>query len=241
MDVDEHRGRRNGGVGSRSRRRGSENQLRETEAKFRTLIEQIPAIVYIDPLDPPSPVESLYVSPQVERMLGIPQESTTSDRDWWIRLIHPDDRQRVLAASDEADRTRGSYRIEYRIRTAEGRELWVHDEAELVRDEEGVPMFWQGLMLDITDQKRAEEELSQALLMERRALRRLQEANELKDAARAGANPQILASLDGLVASATALDEGEGRGISVRERRDLVAEILAESKRLRAALTPDPG
>lgn len=239
MDLHEHRGRRD--EVDLHRERGSlKDDERAMAAKFRTLVEQIPAVVYVDPLDPPSPAVSLYVSPQVERMFGVPKESTTTDRDWWIRLVHPDDRQRVLAASDEADRTRGPYRIEYRMRTVDGLELWVHDEAMLVHDEDGVPIFWQGVMYDISDQKRAEQELQQALQMERRALRRLEEANELKDAVRAGPGPEVLEALDGILASALALEAREGRVASDDERRGLVAGLVVDARRLRAAFHARP-
>jgi PAS domain S-box-containing protein len=165
-----------------STRGALEEELRETVAKFRTLVEQVPAIVYIDPLDPPEPVESLYVSPQVERLLGVPQEQTLSDREWWRRLLHPDDRDRVVAASNESDRTGEPFGVEYRVRTADGRTLWFHDEATIVRSEEGTPLFWQGVMMDITDQKRAEEDLRHALDLEREAGERQREADEVKTA-----------------------------------------------------------
>src|SRR5215213_2678768 len=97
--------------------------------------------------------------PQYEVMLGYPASAEMVDEEHWLRMLHPDDRERVLAEELRTDETAEPDRVEYRLIARDGRVVWVHDEAELVRDEDGNPMYWLGVQYDITEQKRAEEEL----------------------------------------------------------------------------------
>src|SRR5215216_6382803 len=146
-----------------SGRREVERKIRETEARYRTLIEQIPAVTYVqEPIDSDMPKAITYMSPQYEDMLGYPAESEILDEEHWLRMLHPDDRERVLAEELRTDETGEPYRIEYRQIARDGRVVWVHDEATLVRDEEGNALYWLGVQYDITEQKRTEEELRQS-------------------------------------------------------------------------------
>ena len=96
------------------------------------------------------------MSPQIEAITGYTPEQHVADPSLWVRLVHPDDRDRVQAEIERTDRTGEPFRVEYRILHPDGRVVWVLSSAELVRDEAGRPLYWQGLLLDITDQKRAE-------------------------------------------------------------------------------------
>jgi PAS domain S-box-containing protein len=143
-----------------SERKRVEDALREGEAKYRTLVEQIPAVTYIEELDVGEPEWNMvYVSPQVEALLGYTPDEYMSDPKIWEELLHPDDRERVLAEDARTEITGEPFRVQYRILTREGDIAWIRDEAILVRDQEGRPLFWQGVMYDVTDQKRAEEEV----------------------------------------------------------------------------------
>jgi diguanylate cyclase (GGDEF)-like protein/PAS domain S-box-containing protein len=139
----------------RTERRRAEEALGRSEERYRTLVEQIPAVTYIDPVD--SPDTSLYTSPQVEEMLGYTPEEWQKEKLWPKRL-HPDDRERVLAA-DERFEKEGEERFgeEYRLLAKDGSVVWVREEAVLVRDGEGKPLFWQGVFYDVTERKEAEE------------------------------------------------------------------------------------
>src|SRR6516162_1512181 len=133
------------------------SQRKRDEAKFRTLIENIPAVTFIAPLDESLP--ELYVSPQIEALLGFSQKEWLDDPVLWHRQLHPDDRHRW---HEEFARTCASgepFRSVYRFLARDGRVVWVHGEAELVRDEAGRPQFLQGVAFDITGIKQAEEEL----------------------------------------------------------------------------------
>ena len=138
-------------------RKEAEENLRQAEQRYRTLVEQIPAVTYIDPVDDPD--TSLYTSPHIEQMLGYtPQEWQT--QKVWPKCLHPEDRERVLAA-DKRFEAGGSepFREEYRLLAKDDSVVWVREEAVLVRDEAGEPLYWQGVFYDLTERKALEERL----------------------------------------------------------------------------------
>ncbi len=135
-----------------------EQSLRQSEAKYRTLVEQIPAITYIISLA--KGVDLLYVSPQIETLLGFsPEEWRADSRETWERQIHPDDRGRVLNEISHSFASGEPFATEYRLLAKSSRVVWFRDEARVVYDQEGLFPFMQGLALDITERKQAEEAL----------------------------------------------------------------------------------
>ncbi|WP_018232253.1 EAL domain-containing protein [Thioalkalivibrio thiocyanodenitrificans] len=131
-------------------------EKRAAEAKFRTLVEQIPAITYIAALDVPGRL--LYISPQVRR-LGYSPEEWLEDTEGLLKLIHPEDRSTVHEAYAASYEQGIPLRCEYRIVTREGQTRWMLDEARIVQDGNGKSLFLQGVLIDITEKKRTEEEL----------------------------------------------------------------------------------
>jgi PAS domain S-box-containing protein len=129
--------------------------LREAEVRYRSLVENIPAVVYTQ--QPGEPSLTTYVSPQIEAMQGYTPQETMSDPEHWTKTLHPEDRERVLAEDERTNRTGEPFVAEYRQFARDGRVVWVRDEAVLVRDEAGTPLYWQGVLLDTTERKRAEE------------------------------------------------------------------------------------
>ncbi len=157
--------------------------LREAEETYRELVEGVPAILYIDANDDYS--SNLYTSPQIERILGFTGDQWREDPGFWMARMHEDDRERVMADSRRTNETGDPFHAEYRMIAADGREVWVRDEAVLVRNDDGEPLFWRGMMLDISEQKLAEEKLRRSVEMlrrtmdeRRRLLGRLEEAQE---------------------------------------------------------------
>jgi diguanylate cyclase (GGDEF)-like protein/PAS domain S-box-containing protein len=143
----------------------AEEALREAEERYRTLVERIPAIVYVDEAGEPS--RTTYVSPQNEALLGYTPEEVLKDPDHWVKIMHPDDCERVLAESRRTDETGEPFRTEYRQIAKDGRVVWLRDEADLVRDEEGKPLYWLGVQTDITERKALEGELIRRTLHDR--------------------------------------------------------------------------
>ncbi len=140
-----------------SERRRAEARLRRLEARYRTLVEGIPAVTFMAALD--EGVNELYVSPQIETLLGFSQQEWLEDPILWYTQLHPDDRNRW---HEEFARTCASgepFRSVYRFVACDGRVIWVHGEAKVVRDDDGRPLFLQGVAFDITAIKQAEEDL----------------------------------------------------------------------------------
>ena len=132
-------------------------QLPNLEARYRALVEQIPAVVFMAYLD--RGIGEAYVSPQIEAALGFSQEEWLEDPVRWYRHIHPDDKQRWSTEAAEMFRTGNALRSAYRVLSRDGRVLWFHCEAKMIRKENGEPWFIHGVGFDITDLKRTEEAL----------------------------------------------------------------------------------
>lgn len=142
--------------------RRAEAALREAEARYRTLVEQIPAVTYTRDVGPGTdrPVMR-YVSPQIERMLGFPPETFTADAMFWYACVHPVDREAVLAETALATRAAEPFDMEYRMLARNGHIVWVRDQTVILHQEEERVLIYQGVVLDITEQKLAEQQLRQ--------------------------------------------------------------------------------
>jgi PAS domain S-box-containing protein len=132
--------------------------LDESEARFRTLVEQLPnAIIYTASVDETS--TTLYISPQIEQILGYTREEFNADPDLRTKSIHPDDYDRVMAEFARCHNTDEQLVSEYRMIRKDGRTIWFHDYARIVKNKHGTPLFLLGVNIDITEQKRAREKL----------------------------------------------------------------------------------
>ena len=143
---------------------------RAAEERFRGLVESIEAIPYISEWDAAGTLR--YISPQVERMLGYAPAQWYHDHDLWESRLHPEDRERVLAASARTFGEARDFACEYRLLAADDRVVWIAERETIVRDERGAPLFCNGVMFDITRLKTAEERLvaAEAELREERDL-----------------------------------------------------------------------
>jgi len=130
---------------------------REAQLRYRLLVEQLPIIVYVNPIDKMS--STTYVSPQIQTILGYRPEEWLSDPEFWQKRLHPDDREAVLAAVERSDLTSQPFDMEYRMLARDGHVVWFQDQTVLVRDGNGKPLYWQGLQFDITKRKQAEDEI----------------------------------------------------------------------------------
>jgi PAS domain S-box-containing protein len=136
-----------------------EGDLPNLDARYRALVEQIPAVVFMAYLD--RGIGEAYVSPQIEATLGFSQEEWLEDPVRWYNHIHPDDKQRWSIEAAEMFLSGSSLRSAYRVIARDGRILWFHCEAKMVRKEDGEPWFIHGVGFDITDLKRTEEALQE--------------------------------------------------------------------------------
>jgi two-component system cell cycle sensor histidine kinase/response regulator CckA len=138
-------------------------ELRAAETRYRTLVERLPAITYIAELGAGGPWH--YVSPQIESMLGFPAAEWLSDPMNWMNHIHPDDREIALAAEKLFQETHELFQAEYRMFARDGRLVWFRDEGVLLQTD-GQVLLMQGVLYDITEHKRLEEQLRHSQKME---------------------------------------------------------------------------
>jgi diguanylate cyclase (GGDEF)-like protein/PAS domain S-box-containing protein len=132
-----------------------DGELRDLNARYRALAEQIPAIVYVDLVD--ETMATTFVSPQIEALLGITPQEYIDDPDLWTKRLHPDDREEALATYLQGRESGEPFTFEYRLLASDGTPVWFRDSAVVVLDENGDPAYIEGVMLDITDRKNAEE------------------------------------------------------------------------------------
>ena len=140
-------------------RKEAELALRASEERYRALVDRLPGAVFLDA--PNDSENTIYVSPKIEDILGYSPEEWTTEI-YWSDIIHPEDRERVLAENKRTDETGELFLQEYRIRKKDGEYIWIREESSLVKDEHGEPLFWQGFFLDISDRKRAESAIRQS-------------------------------------------------------------------------------
>jgi PAS domain S-box-containing protein len=130
------------------------------EARYRTLVEEIPAVTFMAGLDESfSRLTELYVSPQIQKLLGFSQQEWLEDPILWYNQLHPDDQVRWHQEFAQTIAAGGPFGAEYRFVARDGRVVWVLGEAKVVRDEAGRPLFMQGIAFDITKMKEAEAAL----------------------------------------------------------------------------------
>jgi PAS domain S-box-containing protein len=142
-----------------SERRKAEEQLRQLEARYRTLVEGIPAVTFMAPLGEDGTERELYVSPQVEDLLGFSQKEWLENPVLWYTQLHPEDRERWHQEFARTVAEGEPFRSDYRFRSRDGRVVWVRGAAKVVRDDDGRPLFLQGVAFDITGIKEVEAEL----------------------------------------------------------------------------------
>jgi PAS domain S-box-containing protein len=126
---------------------------------WRALIEQLPLAVYIDRLDELS--SNVYTSPQLEAILGYTAEEWARDDHLLLKVLHPDDRERVMAAHLRSCETGEPFRMEYRLIARDGRVVWFLDQARVVPGQTGRPAFHHGFYLDISERKELETALAE--------------------------------------------------------------------------------
>ena len=216
-----------------TQRKQAEEQLREAEARYRTLVEQIPAVTYIDSYDgiERGQYRTMYVSPQIEEMLGYSPDEFMARPDLWPTLIHPEDRDTVLATDAHHYQTGEPLTQEYRLIDREERVHWVLDKAVAIRDESGRLRFSQGMLYDITDRKRMEDDLGRALAVEREAGERLRALDELKNTFLHAVSHELRTPLAAVLGFALTLQREEVE-LDAKERLEIVHRLAANARKL---------
>ncbi|MFT3895866.1 MAG: PAS domain S-box protein [Anaerolineales bacterium] len=140
-------------------RRRIEKELRDAETMYRALVEETSVVVYRDAPDVSG--ATIYISPQIETLLGYSREEWKRNPLIWKEFTHPDDMPSVMAGIAGQVTTGEPAQLEYRLQTKGGEWKWVRDEAVVIRDEQGKLQYVQGVLIDITERKEAEEKVRQ--------------------------------------------------------------------------------
>ncbi|MCH8095628.1 MAG: PAS-domain containing protein, partial [Proteobacteria bacterium] len=130
--------------------------LQETKERYRHLLESTSAIPW--EADAKTWVFT-YIGPQAVKLLGYPLEHWLEE-DFWVNHLHPEDREWAIDYCLKSAAQRDNYEFEYRMIAADGRSVWLHDIVNVVR-QNGEPVALRGFMIDITERKRAEQEIAE--------------------------------------------------------------------------------
>lgn len=160
-------------------RRRAEDVLRETELRYRTLVESVGAIVWRGDA---RTLQYTFVSHEAEALLGYPVAQWLEEPEFWKEHIHPADRDWVSAFCAKAVTEQRAHEFEYRMIAADGRVVWLRDVVRVVV-EDGAPVELVGVMVDVTERRRGEDEVERSRAQLRALSRRLQEALEAERAA----------------------------------------------------------
>jgi PAS domain S-box-containing protein len=210
------------------------DRLREAEAKYRSLVDQIPAIVYLAEFGTDG--EWVYVSAEIEPMLGYTPEEWIAHPHPFASHLHPDDEAEAIEAEIRSHEHGDVYHAEYRMYTRGGDLIWIRDDAFPVRDEEGRPLFMQGIMYDVTEQRMAQEELSRALTTEREATDRLRALDEMKNTFLQAVSHELRTPLTQVLGIALTLQHKD-LNLSEQQASDFLTGLVKAARKLDGLLS----
>lgn len=145
----------------------TEQKLKASEYRFRSIVQSINGIVREVDLNT---FEYIYVSPQTVNILGYPESDWFNNHYFWIEHIYPKDRKKASAKVEKAIKEGGNHTIEYRMINSDGDIVWIRD-LVTIKEENGVPVWLDGLMIDISEEKEVELQRDHALENEKRRMK----------------------------------------------------------------------
>ncbi|HSM71453.1 MAG TPA: GAF domain-containing protein, partial [Anaerolineales bacterium] len=174
----------------------------DAEVRYQSLVERTPAVVFLDSAEEEN-VKTLYVSPRIKDLTGFSPEEWQSDSFIWEDHVHPEDRERVLEADKSTHSTGNRFEEEYRFIRRDGQTVWIKEDTNLILGRDGNPLYWQGIMTDITQEKETTAALE----------RQLKELTVLNAATLAGAEGSSEDEIIERVVNLTALIFNETTGV----------------------------
>ena len=216
-------------IGVTITRRESADAPTETAPAYHALAERLPAITYIDVVNEPDeyPYPTLYMSPKIEEVLGYPAERFVDEPDFWDKVIHPDDVERIVD-EDLAKLSEERFEAEYRMIAADGRTVWVHEEAERVAYAPDKRELWHGVMYDITA-------LKEDIEREREAADHLRALDALKDTFLDAVSHELRTPVAAIMGLSLTLERDEG-SLTDAERKEFAGRISRNAHKLQVLI-----
>jgi PAS domain S-box-containing protein len=202
-------------------------ELGRAEARYRALLDGLPLVTWLT--DPGDRNSSLYVSPSIGELTGYSPSEWMEQPDLFAKLLHPEDRERVLAGLETVGKG-APVRMDYRLLARDGRAVWVRDETITVRDPAGEPLYTQTFLRDLGELRRLEDQREQLQVAQRAAAEEVAERQSRLDLIRR-AGQELTSTLDHQAALSRVAD------LIVRELSDwCVIDLIDEGELKRAVV-----
>ncbi|HLO13926.1 MAG TPA: response regulator [Anaerolineales bacterium] len=194
---------------------------REVELRYKLLVEHLPIIAYVSPANEVN--NTTYVNPQIQGIMGFTPEEWLADPRFWQTRLHPEDRTAVIQNVEQSGLTGKPFDMEYRMLARDGHIVWFHDQAILVHNERGQPLYWQGLKIDITKHQQAEDRIRQLNAdLERRVAERtteLERALRAKDEFLANMSHELRTPLNAILGLSESLAEQTAGPLNEKQKK----------------------
>lgn len=210
----------------------AEQNARAAELRYRSLVESLPAVVYVDQLD--ERATNVYTSPRTEPILGYTVRDWDDDPDLWSKIVRLEDWDRVREAEKLHVETGVPYDEMYGIVHKDGHVIWVRDLAVVVHDDDGTPLYSQGFIFDITPQKEAEANLQNALEREQAHGEQLRAMDQLKNTLLHTLSHDLKGPITAILAAASALRRPD---LSDADTQELLDGMSSRARKMDRLLT----
>jgi len=227
-------------IGASVQKETSERRAREADERYRTLVEQVPAVVYH--CEAGEDGTWLYVSPHIQSVLGLSPDEWLQQPNPLRTYLHPDDREWVIMEKARVFTEGRSFVSEYRLIAPDGRTIWIVDRFSAFGDDYGMPKWLHGVMTDVTEVREAREalaaaeiaeaELRSSLAAERSAAERLRTLDEMKSAFLTAISHELRTPVQVIVGAASTLLNADRLDLSPEDRIRFTSSIETKGRRL---------
>jgi PAS domain S-box-containing protein len=210
-------------------------EARDAELRYQSLVETLPAVVFIDAMD--DSATNIYTSPQTFDLLGYTVEDWVADPDLWWTLVHPDDVERITVAQERHALLKDHvFDEEYRMIRRDGRVIWVRDIASTVFDQDGIALFAQGLLMDVSARKEAEKVLETSMERDREAAEQLRALDRSRNALLRTLSHDLREPVTAFIGGTTALEQ-HGDDLSPSERSEILGAMRERALRMNEVIS----